>query len=50
VQTFLTEADGRAERDAAMLMAERFRGRKPVTVSGDKNYDKSFVKELREMR
>jgi hypothetical protein len=23
VQTFLTEADGRAERDAAMLMAER---------------------------
>jgi transposase len=50
VQTFLTEADGRAERDAAMLMAERIRGGKRVTVCGDKNYDtQEFVKELRGM-
>ena len=50
VQTFLTEADGRAERDAAMLMAERIRGGKRVTLGGDKNYDtQEFVKELRGM-
>ncbi len=50
VQTFLTEADGRAERDAAMLMAERIHGVKRVTVCGDKNYDtQEFVKELRGM-
>jgi len=39
VQTFLTEANGRAERDAAMLMAETIPGGKRVTLSGDKNYD-----------
>jgi len=50
VQTFLTEADGRAERDAAMLMAERIRGGKRVTLGGDKNYDtQEFVRELRGM-
>jgi transposase len=50
VETFLTEADGRAERDAAMLMAERIQGLKRVTVCGDKNYDtQEFVKELRGM-
>jgi len=50
VQTFLTEADGRAERDAAMLMAEKIPGGKRVTLSGDKNYDtQEFVKELRGM-
>jgi hypothetical protein len=50
VQTFLTEADGRAERDAAMLMAERIPGGKRVTLCGDKNYDtQEFVKELRGM-
>jgi transposase len=50
VQTFLTEADGRAERDAAMLMAERIPGGKRVTVCGDKNYDtQEFVRELRGM-
>jgi hypothetical protein len=31
VQTFLTEANGRAERDAAMLMAETIPGGKRVT-------------------
>ena len=50
VQTFLTEANGRAERDAAMLMAERIQGVKRVTLCGDKNYDtQEFVKELRGM-
>jgi transposase len=39
VQTFLTEANGRAERDAAMLMAETIPGGKRVTLAGDKNYD-----------
>src|SRR6202041_2733984 len=50
VQTFLTEANGRAERDAAMLMAEALPGGKHVTMGGDKNYDtREFVGELRGM-
>jgi hypothetical protein len=50
VQTFLTEANGRAERDAAMLMAEAIPGGKRVTLGGDKNYDtQEFVGELRGM-
>jgi IS5 family transposase len=50
VQTFLTEANGRAERDAAMLMAEAIPGGKRVTLSGDKNYDtQELVRELRGM-
>jgi IS5 family transposase len=50
VQTFLTEANGRAERDAAMLMAETIPGVKRVTLSGDKNYDtQELVRELRGM-
>jgi hypothetical protein len=50
VQTFLTEASGRAERDAAMLMAEAIPPGKRVTLGGDKNYDKrEFVRELRGM-
>ena len=36
VQTFLTEANGRAEREAAMLMAEAIPGGKRVTLGGDK--------------
>jgi hypothetical protein len=48
VQTFLTEASGRAERDAAMLMAEAIPPGKRVTLGGDKNYDtREFVRELR---
>jgi transposase len=39
VQTFLTEANGRAERDAALLMAEAIPGGRRVTLGGDKNYD-----------
>ena len=50
LQTFLSEANGRAERDAAMLMAETIPGRKRVTLSGDKNYDtQELVRELRGM-
>ena len=50
VQTFLTEANGRAERDAAMLMAEAIPPGKRVTLGGDKNYDtQEFVGELRGM-
>ncbi len=50
VQTFLTEANGRAEREAAMLMAEALPGKKRVTLGGDKNYDtQEFVRELRGM-
>jgi transposase len=50
VQTFLTEAHGRAEREAAMLMAEAIPGGKRVTLGGDKNYDtQEFVRELRRM-
>src|SRR5439155_25198023 len=47
VQTFLTEATGRAERDAAMLMAQALPPGKRVTLGGAKNYDRrEFVREL----
>ncbi len=50
VQTLVTEANGTAERDAAMLMAEKLPGVKRVTLGADKNYDtKEFVRELRRM-
>ena len=50
VQTMVTEANGTAERDAAMLMAERLPGVRRVTLGADKNYDtKEFVRELRRM-
>jgi len=50
VHTMVTEANGTAERDAAMLMAERLPGVKRVTLGADKNYDtKEFVRELRRM-
>ncbi len=50
VQTMVTEANGTAERDAAMLMAERLPGVNRVTLGADKNYDtKEFVRELRRM-
>src|ERR1700745_2083712 len=51
VQTFLTEANGRAEREAAMLMAEAIPSGKRITLAGDKNYDtREFVRELRAMK
>jgi hypothetical protein len=50
VQTFLTETNGKAERDAAMLMMEAIPSGKRVTLAGDKNYDtREFVGELRGM-
>jgi hypothetical protein len=50
VQTFLTEASGRAERDAAMLMMEAIAPGRHVTLGADKNYDtREFVRELRGM-
>src|SRR6266849_4826142 len=50
VQTMLTQANGRAERDAGLLLAEKIPGVKHVTLDGDKNYDtEEFVRELRRM-
>jgi transposase len=50
VDTELLQANGTAERDAAMLMVERIDGDKRVTVAADKGYDtKDFVKEMRHM-
>ena len=50
VDTELLQCNGTAERDAAMLMAERLEGTERVTLAGDKGYDtKDFVKEMRGM-
>lgn len=50
VDTELLQCNGTAERDAAMLMAERLEGNARVTLAGDKGYDtKDFVKEMRGM-
>jgi len=51
VRTMVTQADGTAERDAALLMASQIPGTKLVTLGGDKNYDtRDFVDTLREMK
>ena len=50
VDTELLQCNGTAERDAAMLMAERLEGARRVTIAADKGYDtKDFVKEMRSM-
>lgn len=50
VETELLQCNGTAERDAALLMAERVEGTERVTVAGDKGYDtREFVRELRGM-
>ena len=50
VDAELLQANGTAERDAALLMAERIEGSKRVTVAADKGYDtKEFVREIRGM-
>lgn len=50
VDAELLQANGTAERDAALLMAERIQGESRVTLAGDKGYDtKDFVAELRQM-
>jgi transposase len=51
VRTMVTQADGTAERDAALLMASKIPGTHPVTLGGDKNYDtQDFVTTLRGMQ
>jgi transposase len=45
------QANGTAERDAALLMLEQLPGTQPVTVGGDKGFDtQGFVAECRNMR
>jgi transposase len=45
------QANGTAERDAALLMLEQIRGTKLVTVGGDKGFDTfGFVEECRNLR
>ena len=48
VDTELLQCSGTAERNAAMMMAERVEGTERITLAGDKGYDtKDFVKEMR---
>jgi transposase len=52
VDAMVTEADGTAERDAAMLMVHaRWKKRRPIsTLGADKGYDtRAFVQVMREM-
>jgi len=50
VDAELLQANGTAERDAALVMAERIEGGQRVTVAADKGYDtKDFVREMRGM-
>ena len=45
------DANGKAERDTALLMLEQIPGDNPVTVGGDKGFDtRDFVAECRRMR
>jgi transposase len=51
VDTELLQCNGTAERDAAVLMAERIDGEERVTLAADKGYDtKDFVKEMRHLK
>jgi len=44
------QANGRAERDAALVMLEQIPGTQPVTVGGDKGFDTfGFVAECRHL-
>jgi IS5 family transposase len=50
VNAELLEANGRAERDAALLMLEQLPGDQRLTVGGDKGFDTAeFVAECRHM-
>ena len=50
VETAVLPATGRAERDAALMLAESIPGDHPVTLGADKAYDtKDFVKEIRQL-
>jgi transposase len=51
VNAELLEANGRAERDAALLMLEQVPGDGRITVGGDKGFDTAeFVAECRQMK
>ena len=51
VDAEVLQANGTAERDAALVMLEQFLARGAVTVGGDKGYDTAdFVAECRHMR
>ena len=51
VNTRLTQATGRAEREAALAMVEKLPGFGRVTLGADKGYDaKELVRELRDHR
>jgi len=51
VNTELFEANGTAERDAALVMLEQIPGNRRVTVAGDKGYDtRDFVAECRNLK
>ena len=51
VNTEVFEANGTAERDAALVMLEQIAGTKQVTVGGDKGYDTAdFVAECRNLK
>jgi IS5 family transposase len=50
VDTELLQCNGTAERDAAMLIAERVEGTERITLGADKGYDtKDSVQEMRGM-
>jgi hypothetical protein len=50
-ETEVLQANGTAERDAALVMVEAIPGDHPVTVGADKNYDtKDFVAEARNLK
>ena len=51
VNSEVFEANGTAERDAALVMLEQIPGTKQVTVGGDKGYDTAdFVAECRNLK
>ena len=51
LNTRLTQATGRAEREAALTMAAALPGWRPVTLGADKAYDaRALVRELRDHR
>jgi transposase len=51
VDVAVTQASGFAEREAALLMLDRRRGRRRITLGADKAYDvRSFIEHLRSRR
>lgn len=51
VNTEVFQANGTAERDAALVMLEQISGHRPITVGGDKAFDtRAFVAECRHLQ